>query len=283
MRPFALFALLALLPFAPSARAASSYDSCTGFITSLPAYITTQGTWCMNKDLSTTMTAGEAILVDANNVTIDCNGFKLGGLGAGPDTGTAGIATLSRLNTTVRGCNIRGFYIGLWADAGGGHVFEDNRLEANTFRGIYTAGTSGIVRRNLLLDNGAQGAAPSTAAMYVAGSVDVLDNTIDGVAPVGPGDISAFGLVVQNNPDGIIDGNRIRGLAPSGTFIAAGIVVSTPGRVLIRNNQLVGTGVTNSVAISCSSNTASAMQNQIAGFDYGVSSCQSDGDVINSN
>ncbi len=65
------------------AHAAESYDNCTGFIDSVPATITTQGTWCLRKNLATNITTGNAITIATNNVTIDCNDFKIGGLAAG--------------------------------------------------------------------------------------------------------------------------------------------------------------------------------------------------------
>ena len=69
---------------APATRAAESYDGCAGFISSLPVTITTQGVWCLDRDLSTSNSAGPAVTIATNNVTVDCNGFKIGGLGAGP-------------------------------------------------------------------------------------------------------------------------------------------------------------------------------------------------------
>ncbi|HEY0661599.1 MAG TPA: hypothetical protein VGD21_09825, partial [Lysobacter sp.] len=73
----AVLAILLAGPVAPApAQAAQSYDNCTGFIDSLPATITTQGTWCLRKDLSTAMSSGNAITIATNNVTIDCNDFK---------------------------------------------------------------------------------------------------------------------------------------------------------------------------------------------------------------
>ena len=100
-------ATLALSMAPDASHAAQSYDNCTGFIDSVPATITTQGTWCLRKDLSTSIRFGDAITVDANNVTIDCNDFKLGGLSAGPGTKAFGIAGRERQNITVRNCNVR--------------------------------------------------------------------------------------------------------------------------------------------------------------------------------
>ena len=58
-------------------------------ITALPAVITHPGVYCFTGDLITSMPSGSAIDIQANNVVLDLNGFKLGGLGAGTGT-TAG-------------------------------------------------------------------------------------------------------------------------------------------------------------------------------------------------
>ena len=80
----------------PASTAAESYDSCTGFIESLPATISTQGVWCLRRNLATAMTSGNAITITVNNVTIDCNDFKIGGLAAGtPWTPATTLSTTS--------------------------------------------------------------------------------------------------------------------------------------------------------------------------------------------
>src|SRR5688572_20901601 len=84
--------LLAAVSLAP-ARATESYDGCTGFIDSLPATISTPGTWCLRGHRYTSITSGAAIRITANNVTLDCNDFRLSGLGAGAGTLAVGIDT----------------------------------------------------------------------------------------------------------------------------------------------------------------------------------------------
>src|SRR5688572_11895990 len=134
-------------------RAAESYDNCAGFIDSLPATISTQGVWCLRKDVSTAIAAGAAITVATNNVTLDCNDFKLGGLSAGTATATRGILATGRQNIRVRNCNIRGFHTGLDIE-GGGHLVEDNNLNGNLSVGLRVSGDGSIVRRNSVIDTG---------------------------------------------------------------------------------------------------------------------------------
>ena len=108
---FALFAAMLLLP-PPPLRAAESYDNCTGFIDSVPATIATQGVWRLRAHLGTAITTGAAINIAANNVTIDCNDFKLGGLAATDASAAMGISASGRQNATVRRCQLRGFFQG---------------------------------------------------------------------------------------------------------------------------------------------------------------------------
>ena len=56
-----MFTLLcvALLLYVPrAAHAAEGYGNCKGFISSIPAVISTPGTWCVNQDLTTTNSGG---------------------------------------------------------------------------------------------------------------------------------------------------------------------------------------------------------------------------------
>ena len=82
-------------------------------ITSLPAVITVQGIHCFTGDLSTAQTSGNAIDIQTNNVVLDLNGFKLGGLAAGTGTHATGIHALNRQNITIKNGTIRGFSTGI--------------------------------------------------------------------------------------------------------------------------------------------------------------------------
>ncbi len=55
--------------------------------------ITQQGVWCLMTDVTTeaSFTSGNAITIATNNVILNLNGHKVGGLAAGPTTGATGI------------------------------------------------------------------------------------------------------------------------------------------------------------------------------------------------
>src|SRR5438477_6356445 len=133
-------ALAALAGGASSASAASSYDSCVNYIDAVPIVISTPGTWCLRHDVVTNATGIRAIDIETNNLTVDCNGFSLSNLPAGPGTLSTGVSAWGYSNITVRYCTIQRFDVGkriAGSPPGGGgqhdtgHMVQNNRLAQN--------------------------------------------------------------------------------------------------------------------------------------------------------
>ena len=257
---------------------AETWHACSGFIDALPATITTQGTWCLRGDLSTTLASGEAITIAANNVTIDCNDYKIGGLGAGAATAATGIHTSGRLNATVRNCHVRGFLVGieLVGASAGGHLVEDNRLDFNTYRAIRVYGDGSTVRRNLVFDTGGSTLFTGTViAINAVSTVDVLDNTVSGVAatPDSYGNATAVGIALDSSVGSEIAGNRVRGLVSAGTGTVRGIHVVNSEVATVRNNFVVGNWNGASQGVYCSNWWNRAIGNVIEQFATPVDNC----------
>jgi hypothetical protein len=273
--------LASLVASPRSARAAESYDNCTNFITTLPTTINAAGTWCLNQDLSTSMTSGTAIVVSADNATLDCNDFKLDDSTAGVNTAANGIGTSGNFNNiTVRHCSIRGFFVGLTV-TGSGHVIEDNRMDGNTGIAMDVEGDGSVVRRNRIFDTGGSitnGVARAISSFF---NVDVIDNTISGVVAGNGTNQDAVGIRTSNNVSGSIRGNRIRGLVKNGSGQAIGILNFLSDRIAIRNNDLVGDASVGSFALTCTNGNGRARDNVISGFATAFSGCfNSVGNVI---
>ena len=269
-----LLAWLALA-FAPSAHAAESYDNCTGFITSIPAAINSQGTWCLKQDLATGITSGIAISVNTNNVTIDCNGFKLGGLAAGLATTAFGISAGSHSNIVIRHCNVRGFFYGILLNGiGGGHVIEDNRFDGNTFSAISVVGDGSVIRRNRIFDTG-QGTTGANHAygIYAEDTIDVQDNTVSNVVATATSDGDAYAISLFNNVDGSIEGNRVRGVMPDGTGKGWGVYTPTSTRLSLSNNEVIGDGVSSVTGFECNGSGDRARNNVLNGLSTAMNSC----------
>jgi len=242
-----LLGLLALPLCSKPAHAASGYDNCTGFITSVPTVISTPGTWCLKQDVSTSITSGDAISVASDNVTIDCNDFTLDGLAAGTGSAALGIHALNRSRMTVRHCTVRGFYRGIHAEGTGGrHLVEDNHLDGNLLVGIKVEGGNSMIRHNVITHDGASTSAAVPYSAYgilvFDGGNDILDNTVSGIAVATGTNASVRAIATQNDVQGTITGNTVRGLAPNGTGNAKGIVDYASALLVIRDNQVVGDG-----------------------------------------
>ena len=244
-RPLAATSLALLLAASP---ARAEVQDCME-IASLPATISTQGVYCLKHDVSTNIASGVAIDVVTNNVTIDCNGYKIGGLAAGAATRAFGIDVDGRSNVVVRGCVVRGFYTGLRFNTGSGHVAEDNRFEANTFMAIASFSTAGdILRRNHVVDTGGNlpvavypaGVAIGIAAQATDGLL-VDDNNVTNTFATSGADTFAYGIAVYDGT-GVIRDNAVQNVLSSPGRYGYGILTS--GTSVVRDNSLIGAGGT---------------------------------------
>ena len=257
-----------LCAFSAPALAADSFDACVGFIDSLPATISTQGVWCLRQDLATALSSGAAITIATNNVTLDCNGFKLGGLAAGSGSLAVGVYADGRVNATVRHCAIRGFHSGVrLSGAGGGHLVEDNRIDQSLSVGIRVDGDGNRIQRNRVFDSGLTGA----SVIGIQAQADILDNTIEGL--VGD-DVLAIHAGGHGSE---VRGNRIRGLAPTD---AANGVITYGDQVSIVDNRITNAAgmPAGSVAVIAGGEGDSfCRDNLIAGYQLGLYMCEDNG------
>ena len=95
---------------------------------------------------------------------------------------------------------------------GSGNVIENNLLWFNRSVGIRLDGAAGIVRHNTVANTGGQPGSPNGIGIVVNGSVDVIDNVVDGVIGDGSVAFSAYGITAGDNASvgSLIRGNRVR-------------------------------------------------------------------------
>ena len=266
----ALLLLGGLLAIPPSARAAESYDACVDYIGSLPATINTQGVWCLDKNLATNITTGNAITIATNNVTIDCNGFKIGGLAAGNGSQANGIRADGKQNATVRNCNIRGFRQGIYLNGGAGHLVEDNRLDNNLEVAILVYGSDNSrVRRNAAYDTGGATGKPNTWGIFA--SADIVGNTVSGLyADVPNGNMrgiyaSGYGTQVRDNTVSGFDMTAIQG----GNVANAYGITAYEDQQRVSGNHVAGdSGNITGTGITTINNAATTycLDNTVVGF-----------------
>jgi hypothetical protein len=209
-------------------------------ITSLPATISTQGIYCLTGNLATGITTGSAISISANNVTLDMNGWKLGGQSAGSGTAAFGVYS-SAINVTVRNGIVRGFHTGILLTGRGARV-EDLLVDQNTTIGIYVAGQGSVVRRNQIIDTGGStsGSDVQVDAVYLQGTGSVFeDNIISGLTATGNGDELAV-HITDSADQTVVRGNVVSDDARSaGTGSTFGILVGDADDVIMVENDVI--------------------------------------------
>jgi copper-binding protein NosD len=146
-------------------------------------------------------------------VILDLNGFKLGGLAAGPGTLAQGIHALNRQNITIKNGTVRGFYQGIVLENAGasqGHVIEDIRADLNTVTGIAVWGTGNIIRNNQVVSTGGTtlSANADAAGIYVEGDGPRVINN-DVITTVKQGTGTSRGIYTQSSTGVLAVNNRI--------------------------------------------------------------------------
>lgn len=248
-----LFTAAALAGPAP---ARAETVNCTP-ITALPATLTAQGVYCLKKDLMTAIGTGEAITFAANNITLDCNGYKIGGLAAGLGTQAVGLYATGRTNLVVRNCNVRGFRIGIGLFDGSGHLVEDNRLDGITGVGMWIVGDGSRIRDNALFDTGGTTTWYPVAGMKTSGDVEIAGNSIRGVYASGG---AIYGITAEYGHAVVVADNLVSGLdSPGGTVAISSDVGSG---LVIRGNSVHGPATH---GIVCAANGGHAIGNQVVG------------------
>ena len=277
-----------LLPASRPAHAAETYHTCAGFIDSIPAVITTQGVWCLRHDLNTNISSSSAITIATNNVTIDCNDFKLGGLSAGNGSQANGIYGINRQNSTIRHCNVRGFSYGIRLISSAGSLVEDNRLDNNLYTGIQISGDNNVIRGNRVYDTGGRtGSGFSYGIVTTGTTADIMDNVVAGLfADVSGGYLRGIDSGADNAR---VSGNSISGYdltAVQGGAVGHGAGIFTSGQhTRVSSNQISGgdlaaipgTGISVNGGVYSS---AYCLDNTVGGFATGLFQCSvSDGNL----
>ena len=266
--------------------ATAETTNCTT-IDSLPVSISTQGVYCLRHNLSTSITSGIAIAIRTNNVTIDCNDWKIGGLAGGIGTEAYGIVAAGRNNVTIRNCGVRGFRTGIWLHGSdsGYHLVENNRLDNNTYAGIRTRGDNITIRGNRVYDTGGSTIHAHAYGIDAWDNTDIIDNTVSGVVATAGQNGEAFGIVTSGNLGGEVSRNRVSGISPDGGANKRGIWANG-GRPTIRNNSLINhvPNVSGDSGIVCNNSAPVARDNIVIGFGTpgaSVRNCISSGNTVN--
>jgi hypothetical protein len=237
---------------------------------SVPAVITVQGVHCLQSNKNSAVPNGNLIEIQANNVVIDLNGFKLGGLAAGTATTATGIFALDRQNITIRNGIIRGFQTGVFLQgaASSGYLVENLLLEQNRSTGVAVQGTGNVIRNNRVVNTGG-GVGTIAYGIQVEGASNTVisENIVSGTSETG----TAAGIIATPTSTLIeVRGNTV--LDTSDATTTHGIDIASSTDVTVIGNLLLNAAGTEGIAAG-SSTGAICIDNTIAGFTTATSGC----------
>ncbi len=214
--------------------------TCTA-VTAVPAVITVPGVYCLTGTLTTAQQTGAAIDIQASNVVLDLQEFRLAGGAAGLATEAIGVVTNDQRNVTIKNGTIRGFLYGVRVghftppgvpNNGTGYVIETIRFDQNTYSAVVLAGAGSIVRDNQVLETGGttrSGFFAPKAITVTGDGVRVLNNDI---ITVYSGAAGSVGILVNHGTNVFIVGNRVNGAV-------GGVSFASPSTGKYRDNLTV--------------------------------------------
>lgn len=211
---YLLFAIVLLL-LATSAAMADCKP-----LSRLPAVIDHSGHYCLAAPANTRITTGEAIFVDAGNVTLDLSGYAL--TNGADETGacsnelldapTVGIRiTGVATNVTIRNGTVACFGRGIEAvnaceNCSLGHTVEDMDVHHSGTHGIFLDAWHSTVRGNHVFRTGLARGVEYAAGIHVQGSGNaIVDNDVMSV--VGE---NSVGIGAARGNANLIAGNRVQ-------------------------------------------------------------------------
>ena len=178
-----------------------------------------------------------AIVVEADNVTIDLSGYSL----IGTDTAhTYGIYMFGRKNVEICNGTIRNFEVGIQdiSMEGRGCRIISVRLNSNTISGIRLWSAGNLINSCTVTDNG-KSATENVYGIYAGSDSEVTGNIVcrNGESASGQ-EADVFGIAASWNCT--INGNTV---TDNGRYAQCTVeAVSTSSRCTITNNMITGNG-----------------------------------------
>lgn len=214
--------------------------SCTP-ITSVPVNLTESGFYCLTQNLRIESTPGAAISVNADNVSIDLNGYRL----EGPITDlgqSKGIYAVKRRNLTIRNGAISGFQYAIWLNDNApyadskNHIVEHLSLENNLTTAIWVIGTNSIVRHNRISRTGTPTSSYTYGILARGHGARIVGNDLSDLM-VTPG-ATTHAIHLLAGSSSTVSDNQVSGVGASGESV--GIYIENSSTTLVRNNTLSG-------------------------------------------
>jgi len=239
-----------ILDFIPSILSAATARDGRTLITSVPYTANSPGSYVLNSDLSLT-TSQPAITVNADNVTIDLDGFVLSGsIQAGTDND--GIYCKGKRNIEIRNGTLANFGgAGVRVEADGSAESRAVRLigiraKSNNSYGAYLTGDASLVKNSTFVGNG------GGPGLFVGDGALVVDCVVNynnlGIQATTDCTIrsceiydnASIGIQMEQAVGGLIESNTISGNTAAAIDVGSGVIIRNN---LVSGNNSSGTSI----------------------------------------
>ncbi|MBU0980199.1 MAG: right-handed parallel beta-helix repeat-containing protein [Nanoarchaeota archaeon] len=165
--------------------------------------------------------SGDGLLIETDNITIDCHGHSISGDSVGDDKG---ILVEGADGITITGCYILGFWHGIYMDSSKGSTITGNFVSSNLEAGIRLRDHSGLntLTGNVISGNGANG----IDLLQWSSNNFLADNAVSGN--------SINGIYVEYSMNNSFTGNNLTGNAMAGVRLSS----SSSGNSFVANRML---------------------------------------------
>jgi len=143
---------------------------------------------------------GYCIFIDHDDVTVDCQGYRLTGIG--DDLSNYGIRAEYAENTMVQNCEFYNWAIGIYFFYGEGNTVVDNKFRFNDSGVAFLYSDYGWVQGSKADDNVRAGVQVHTSNYFV-----VYDNTIHGSACADHA-VGGAGILINDSDNGYVVDNQ---------------------------------------------------------------------------
>jgi hypothetical protein len=183
---------------------AGGAGSGAGRISAVPYVISAAGVYCLTQKITSNLSSGAAITINANNVELDLNSFTIGNLPAGASTSAVGVYAVDRQNIVIKNGILRGFWAAIALVNGttasssnttalsSGHTVEGITCDSSYFLGMVIEGPFAAVRGNTVINT--------------KGST-VLGSLLQGAQPTAPN--AANAITVRMSSGAVVEGNLV--------------------------------------------------------------------------
>ncbi len=157
----------------------------------------------MQVSVDTTLTEDHNgnIEILADNVTLDCSGHRVIGIGSG-----RGITVEGRTGVAVRNCHVVGFEIGLSLEEADGAVIVGNSVANSVYTGIAVSTSDGSILEN----NTVSGTDGIGFTLGDSSQLTVSGNTVTGSR--------VYGMLVRRTNDSAFSGNHVSDSGSAGFY-----------------------------------------------------------------